>query len=163
MENITEKCISFLQFRIKKEEESHRLYKSMSIWLNWKGYSGAAKLWNKYAEEELNHANWAYTYLLSLDVKPEVDSLERPYNEFTTLSMIIQLSYNHEKKITLQCQQLAKEALLEGDFMLLELAQKYLKEQQEELDKTNYWINRIEIFGESKEALFLLDNEMGNN
>lgn len=160
-QNISEGLIKLLNYRIVQEEFSSRLYKAMSIWLNFKGYSGAAALWAKYSSEEQTHADWAYTYLLDMDIKPEVPALEKPDNEFAGLVEIINKSYEHEQKVTEQCQKFADSAWKEGDYMALELAQKYLKEQQEELAKTNYWVDRIEIFGQSNEALFLLDNEMG--
>lgn len=160
-QNISQGLIKILNFRIVQEEFSSRLYKAMAIWLDYKGYSGAAKLWNTYSSEESKHAEWSYEYLLDMDIKPEVPALERPDNEFAGLADIINRSYEHEQKVTEQCQQLAASAWKDGDYMALELAQKYLKEQQEELMKTNYWVDRLEIFGQSPETLFLLDNEMG--
>ena len=162
MKNISEKVIKLLNFRIEQEEFSSRLYKAMSIWLEYNGYLGAAKLWDKYSDEELIHAEWAYEYLLDLDIMPEVPELRKPDTEFGGLVDIIQRSYDHETKVTDQCQEFAKGAFTEGDYMALELAQKYLKEQQEELAKTTNWLDRIEAFGSSKEALRLLDNEMGD-
>ena len=64
--NISENLIKILNYRIVQEEFSSRLYKAMAIWLDFKGFNGAAKLWNTYSEEELKHANWAYEYLLDI-------------------------------------------------------------------------------------------------
>lgn len=158
--NISEKLIQILNYRIVQEEYSSRLYKSMSIWLDFTGYNGAAKLWKKYSEEELKHAEWAYEYLLDMDVKPDVPALEKPDGTFTDLVQIINKSYEHEQKVTEQCQNFAQEAFKAGDYMALELAQKYLKEQQEELGKTSYWINRIKVFGTSQVVLQEIDEEM---
>lgn len=162
-QNISEGLIKILNFRIEQEEFSSRLYKAMAIWLDYTGYSGAAKLWYKYSEEELTHAEFAYEYLLDMDIKPTVPALEKPDETFGGLVDIINRSYEHEQKVTEQCQEFAKSAFKDGDYMALELAQKYLKEQQEELAKTNYWINRIEVFGSDKTILFELDEEMGDS
>lgn len=162
-QNVSQGLIKILNYRIVQEEFSSRLYKAMSVWLNFKGYSGAAKLWAKYSSEEQTHAEWAYTYLLDMDIKPEVPALDRPDNEFAGLVDIINRSYEHEQKVTEQCQKFAESAWKEGDYMALELAQKYLKEQSEELKKTSDWVNMLEIYGSSKESLFLLDNKMGES
>lgn len=159
--NISQGLIDILNYRIVQEEYSSRLYKAMAVWLEYTGFSGAAKLWNTYSEEELKHAGWAYEYLLDMDIKPNVPALEKPEGEYSDLINIIYKSYEHEQEVTRQCQELANKAFKEGDYMALELAQKYLKEQQEELAKTNYWINRLKIFGSGQDVLFLLDNEMG--
>lgn len=159
--NVNEEMIKLLNFRISQEEYSSRLYFAMSVWLNFKGYAGAAKLWKKYSEEEQNHANWAYTYLLDLNSKPVVPGLEQPPVDFKSFLHIIVASKQHEIKVTTQCQELAKAAQQIGDYQTLELAQRYLTEQVEELAKIQYWIDRLDAFGTDKIALRLLDNEMG--
>lgn len=158
---ISKKIIVLMNLRIQQEELSSRLYLAMSIWLDLNGYSGASKLWAKYSQEELTHADWAYSYLKSLNILPLVPSLTSPQTEFKGLPNIIALSYEHELLITSQCEQLAKAANDDNDFMTLELAQRYLKEQVDELGKTQYWVDRLEAFGDDKISLRLLDNEMG--
>ena len=44
--------------------------------------------------------------------------------------------------------------------MLLSLALKYVAEQVEELDKLQTILDMIDVFGTSKESLFLLDNKL---
>lgn len=158
---ISDKVINLLNFRIQKEEESARIYLSMSNWLNFNGFNGAGKLWAKYSEEEIVHSKIAYEYLLDLDINPVVPVLSKPPQEFKGFTDIILISLDHEKEITMQCQELAKVCIEEGDFMTLSLAQKYLSEQVEEIAKTTKWADRIDAFGEDKIALRLLDNEMG--
>ena len=158
---INDKIIGLINYRIQQEEYSSRLYLAMSKWLNFNGYFGAAKLWQKYSDEELKHAGWAYSYLEDLNILPIVPALDNPPSEFEGLCNIIHDSLDHEVDVTNQCSELAKSALAENDFMTLELAQKYLKEQVEEIAKTTYWVDRLEAFGETPEALRLLDNEMG--
>lgn len=157
---ISEKTTGLMNYRIEQEELSSRIYKAMSVWLDYNGFPGAAKLWAKYSEEEAAHAEIAYKYLLDLDVMPEVPPLEKPQTEFNGLPDIIRLSYNHELDVTEQCNKLARTAFEEGDFMTLQLAQWYLKEQTEEIAKTKGWVDKLNAFGQSKEALRLLDNEM---
>ncbi len=161
MKNISQKLIELMNYRIAQEEASSRLYKAMAVWLDFKGYSGASKLFNKYSSEELVHANWAYEYLLDLDVMPNIPALEKPVVEFSGLVDIINKTYEHEQKVTAQCEALAAAAFKDGDYMTLHLAQHYLDEQIEELAKSNYWVNRIEAFGSDSKILFEIDEEMG--
>ena len=161
MKNISQKLIELMNYRIAQEEASSRLYKAMAVWLDFKGYSGASKLFNKYSSEESKHAEWAYQYLLDLDVMPVVPAIEKPTAEFAGLVDIINKTYEHEQKITEQCQTLAAAAFKDGDYMTLHLAQHYLDEQIEELAKSNYWVNRIEAFGSDSKILFEIDEEMG--
>lgn len=161
---ISKKIEDLINFRILEEEKSSRLYLAMAKWLRFNGYEGAAKLWEKYSEEELIHTNWAYTYLEDLDIKPIVPSLPEPKCEYASLSEICKLSYDHELLVTKQCNDLAKASQEEGDFMTLQLAQKYLAEQTEEIMRQTHWLNRIELLGGesiTNDGLYLLDKEMG--
>jgi ferritin len=159
---LSTECITTLNYRIEQEDYSSRIYLSMSMWLNDKGYTGAASLWRKYSDEERTHADWSRTYLLSMGVQPKTSRLEEPPQSFTGLPDIIEQSFNHEIDITKQCKELASEAFRKGDHMLYELALHYLKEQVEEHDKMQTWMDKLEAFGTDAVAMRFLDNEMGS-
>lgn len=161
MENISTKTIELLNLRIKNEELSSRIYRQMYVELDYYGYSGAAKLWKKYSDEELGHAQMVYDLLLDLDVLPTVPELKAPTSYNGDLPAIIKASYEHEQQITRECQQLYLETLKSGDILAMQLAQKLVTEQVEELAKSKYWVDKLEQFGDDKIALRLLDNEMG--
>jgi len=159
---IQDEIITLLNYRIQQEELSSRIYLAMSVWLELHGFAGAGKLWKSYSEEERKHAQWSYQYLLDLNIQPNVPALEMPVQDFKGLQDIIIKSYSHEVEIALQCQQLAQHCQRLGDYMTLDFVQKFLREQVEELAKTNYWIDRLETFGDGPATLRLLDNEMGH-
>lgn len=158
----TDSVINILNFRIEQEEQSSRLYHSMSIWLNDKGYMGAAKRWQSDADGEMEHAQWAKDYLLDMGVKPTIPALKQPPQDFEGLPDIIRKSFDHEILVTQQCNDLANQALKAGDNLLYQLANKFLQEQQEELGKIQTLLDKLEAFGEDKIAIRLLDNELGS-
>lgn len=158
---LSNKIINLLNIRINEEELSSRLYLAMSIWLNKNGFSGASTLFKKYSDEELLHADKGRSYLLDLDVLPQTNVIKSVVEQYDSLVTIIQQAYEHEIKITNQCEELAKACNDESDFMSLNVALWYLNEQTEELAKTKYWLDRLEAFGSDTIALRLLDNEMG--
>lgn len=157
---LEEPCIEYLNYRIQQEEYSARIYLSMSMWLNNKGYSGAASLWKTYSDEEMKHADIARKYLLSFGIQPLTPRLDSPKQDFSGLPEIIQMSFEHEIEVSAQIKTMADHALEYGDHMLYELCLAYLKEQVEEHDKTQTWVDKLEAFGTDKIALRLLDNEM---
>ena len=160
---IEEHCIKYLQYRIQQEDLSSRMYLSMSMWLNNEGYMGAAKLWETYSKEEATHADWSRTYLLSMGVTPETAVLDKQPSTYQGLPEIIRASFDHEIVVTKQIKDMASDAMKKGDHMLYELCLRYLKEQVEEHDKTQTWVDKLTAFGEDKVALRLLDNEMGGD
>lgn len=158
---ISDECIKYLNYRIKQEELSSRLYLSMSMYLENVGYLGAAKKWKEYSKEENTHADWAREYLLALGIQPETPTLEAPKQSFNGLPEIIKLTLEHETEVTKQCNDLGKDAISKGDFLLLQLVMKYQQEQIEEQEKAQNNVDRLELFGETKDVLLLLDQEFG--
>lgn len=157
---LSDQIVKFLNFRIEQEELASRLYLAMSNWLSDKGFVGAAKLWTAYSIEETEHAQWSYKYLLDLGYQPVTPALTAVPNDFQSLVDIIKKSYDHEVLITNQCKELMKACLAEGDYLTMQLANIFLTEQIDEIEKTQYWIDRINAFGSDKAALRFLDNEM---
>jgi ferritin len=157
---LSNECLSYLNYRIQQEEFSSRMYLAMSMWLDNNGYVNAAKLWKNYSNEELAHADWSRTYILSMGVQPSTPKLDQPGETFSGLPQIIKDSYEHEIDITKQIKDLADDSFKKGDHMLYELALKFLKEQVEEHNKMQNWIDQLNAFGEDKIAMRLLDHEM---
>jgi ferritin len=162
MENpFAKNAVDILNFRIQEEEKSSRLYEAMSLWLNDKGYTGAAKTWKKDAEGEMGHAQWAKDFLLDMGEVPKLPALPEPPHEFAGLPDVIRQSFAHEVLITQQCNDLANYSYTNGNHLLYQLAMKFLVEQQEELGKAQTYMDKLETFGEDKIAMKLFDTELG--
>lgn len=157
---ISEDCIEYLNYRIQQEEYSGRIYLAMSMWLEDNGYLNGGKLWKKYSDEEMNHANDARTYLLAMGVQPLTPKLDAPPQNFDGLPDIIQRSYEHEIEVTTQIKDLSTHALKKGDHMLYQLGLAYLKEQVEEHGKMQDLMDQLEAFGTDKIAMRLFDHEL---
>ena len=158
---ITDNAVDYLNYRIQQEEYSSRIYMSMTMWLDEKGFKGAAALWRKYSDEELTHADIARKYLLSFGVQPLTPRLDQPQQDFPgSLPEIIQLSYEHEIEVSTQIKKMADFAMSNKDHILYELCLGYLKEQVEEHDKMQTWMDKLRTFGTDPLALRLLDNDM---
>lgn len=156
----SKEVIDLLNYRIEQEESSSRIYHHMSLWLNDKGYTNAAKKWEQDSQDEMTHAGWAKDYLLSMGEVPATPMLKAQEDSYNTLADIIRKSYDHEINISKQCNQLAVYALKNGNMLLYSLAHKYVTEQVEELDKLQTLLDKLETFGEDKIALKLLDQEL---
>ena len=157
---LSQTIVDLLNYRIEQEEFSSRLYLSMSLWLINKGFKGAGKLFKKFSDEELIHADKAKEMLLANGLQPITPALEKPEQDFKSLPKVIEMSFEHEKEITRQCYDLTKTAFKEDNFMVAELGLWYAKEQAEELDKFQNLIDRFETFGTEPDLLRELDDEM---
>ena len=160
MKLLKDKIIKLLHYRIEQEEISARLYLAMSNWLKYNGFAGAGELMYKYGEEEWEHSQWVYKYLDDMNELAPVPTLPEQTIEFEGLVDVLEKSYKHEVEISIQCNELAKACVSEGDFLTFNLALKFTDEQVDEVAKAQYWLDRLEAFGSDDVALRLLDNEM---
>lgn len=158
---IDKSIIELLQYRIQQEEISSRMYEAMSRWLDFKGFTGAAKLWKKYSTEELTHAGWATVYLQDLNILPETRVIEQPQMTFKSLPNIVALSMKHEVEILEQCSELMNKCQEIGDNLTFTLAHKFVAEQSEEIGKLQLWIDQLEQFGDTGASLMMIDEKMG--
>lgn len=161
---INEELVEILQYRVNQEELSWRMYRAMQMWLEYNGYFGAAKLWKKYAQEELEHAEWTEQLLLSLNYKPEIRVIEPVKNDFSSLKSIVALSYQHEVDVLKQVEKLtdvADKANCTGKHSVYMLGHRFVQEQVDEINKLQYWVDRLIAFGDDSCNLKLLDDEMG--
>jgi len=155
---ISQKTIDLLNYRINQEELSSRIYLAMHLWLQDRAYFNAAKLWKKFSDEELNHANWAREFLLDYDITPETRALEVVPNSFEGLPNIVYKTLEHETLITKQCHELLKHSF--DDLYVMPLAQKYVQEQGEEVGKAVDLVTLLENYGTDKLAVALYDHEL---
>lgn len=157
---LSDDCVEYLNYRVQQEEYSGRVYLAMSMWLDNNGYVNAGKLWRRYSNEEMSHSDIARTYLLSMGVQPVTPKLDAPNQTFSGLPEIIEMSFDHEIVVTKQIKELATDAMKKGDHMLYEFALAYLKEQVEEHNKMQNWVDQLNAFGTDQIAMRLLDHEM---
>jgi len=152
--------LELFNYRINQEEASSRLYLKMSTHLNDVGYFNAAKLWRKFAEEELEHADIARNYLLALDIEPETRDIIVPLKTFSGLDGVINTTLEHEYEVTQQCEDLAKACLKQLCFKSFSIAQKYVDIQIHELEEYHDMKNRLDLFGTDPISLRIYDNEL---
>lgn len=154
------KLITLLNYRIQQEEESSRIYEQFALWLDNAGFKNFAALYYKYAHEELAHSKFAKDHLLAFGIEPDLKPLPAPAYKFNSLKEILKLTLEHEQEITRQCSELTKVAAALDDFPTMTLGMKYCAEQVEELDKAQTFVDMIETFGDSKEAMLTLEHNV---
>ena len=129
---VKSKTLQLIQEQIEHEMFASRLYLSMAVWLDAKGYPETAKFFAEHAPEERGHAMWFVNFLLERGEKPIIPATELPPNDFETEEEIFTASIDHEKFITQKIADIYAAALEEGDIMALEIARKLSVEQIEE-------------------------------
>lgn len=159
MKFINQDIINILNYRIQQEQYSSKVYEQMSLWLANESFLNMSKIWAKFAEEELEHAELAKNYLLSFNIMPELMVIEEPINDFKDARDIIQKTFDHEVSVTTQCLELTNKAMEWKDWTLFALGQKYNEIQRIEMDEVNSLVDIAKLTNDN----LILDKYIGEN
>ncbi|MDU2372946.1 MAG: ferritin [Peptoniphilus harei] len=143
------------------EVESGYIYYSMANYVEDKGMSGFAHFFNKQAEEEFEHAEKLRRFLFEIDVRPDLEGIDKPETEFGTFTETFKTALEHEKEVTKRIHDLVDLSVEENDHRVTSLLQWYVDEQVEEEDNFRDIVERLERINESWSGLYIYDAELG--
>ena len=147
--------------QINKEFYSGYLYLSMSAYLRELGLFGFASWTKLQAKEEVGHGLKLFDYLIERNSFVTLKQIKTPEFEFNGILSIFNTIYEHEKCITSSVMQIAKAAEEECDRTTLSFIDWFINEQIEEEQNVKDIIKRLELFGDDKTSLYLMDKELG--
>lgn len=150
-----------LNEQINKEFYSGYLYLSMSAHLKELGLLGFASWLKTHAKEEVEHGLKIFDYLINCNSFVTLKQIRTPEFEFNGILSIFNIIYEHERCITQAIMTIAKKAEEECDRTTLNFIDWFIEEQIEEEETVKNIIKRLELFGDDKVALFLMDKELG--
>ncbi len=149
-----------LNEQINKEFYSGYLYLSMSAHLKELGLNGFASWTKLQAKEEVEHGLKIFDYLINCDSFVTLKQIRTPEFEFNGIISIFNHIYEHEQCITNAIMNIAQKAEEENDRTTLNFVDWFIAEQIEEEENVKNIIKRLELFGEDKVALYLMDKEL---
>lgn len=142
---LSSEIVNLLNTQIKSELESSQLYKSMACWLDDNGWAGASKYFFKSGQEELVHMDKIYMYLFERNCVAIVPPCDKVQDKFKDIRDVLELSLEHEIKVTKEWENISNVAKNNGDNTTVEFAQWFLKEQVEEEQKFRDLIFKLNL------------------
>lgn len=159
---ISQKVIERINVQIEREMFSAYLYMAMSAEMSKQGYTGVAKWLMVQYHEELFHAMKFYKYLLEQGAKPVVPAIKQPtVKEGIGIKELFTEVLKHEKTVTASIRELLEFAMADKDYATENLVRWYVDEQVEEERNGEEILQDIELLGENKQGMFMLNIELG--
>ncbi len=155
-----QKVIDTINFQIKAEEESSRLYFAMANWCEMNGFAGSAAYLYEHANEERMHMVKLVKYLNERGAQAKTKSLEEPQNEWDSLKDVFKGVLVHEEKVTELINNLYEICLNEKDYLTSNFLQWYIQEQVEEEASARSVLDQLELASTSQGGFFHFDKEM---
>jgi ferritin len=158
---INKKMFDALNEQIKNELESAYIYLSMVAYFHSRNLDGMAHWMRCQVHEETIHAMKFFDHLINrggelvlLDLKQLKTTWKSPLEPWKD-------AYAHEQFITAKIHNLIKIARAENDYTAEPMLAWFANEQIEEESNTDKVVRQLEMVGDSKEGLFMLDRELG--
>jgi ferritin len=158
---ISKKLFDAMNEQIKNELESAYIYLSMAAYFHARNLDGMAHWMRVQVHEETIHAmkffdhlNDRGTPIVLLGLKQLKTTWKNPQEPWVD-------AYAHEQFITGKIHDLLKVARKENDYTVEPLLAWFVNEQIEEESNTGKICRQMEMIGDSKEGLFMVDRELG--
>lgn len=158
---LSKKIVDRINLQINREMYSAFLYMAMSAKFNDDGYRGMGTWMMTQYHEEMFHAMKLYAYLQSQGALPVLDKIDAPVLKAKTVKEIFEASLEHEKFVTASIRELLELAIAEKDYATENMVRWYVDEQVEEEQNVMDILQDIDMMGDHKHALFMLNNELG--
>ena len=158
---IGEKINEILNEQINKEFYSGYLYLSMSAHMKEIGLNGFASWLRHQSREEVEHGLKIFDHLIDRNSFVTLKQIRMPDFEYNGILSVFNIIYEHEQCITRSIMSVAKLAEEECDRTTINFVDWFIEEQIDEEEAVKNIIKRLELFGDNKVALFLMDKELG--
>lgn len=161
MSTIPQNVQDAINEQIRNELFSAYLYLSMSAHFEGESLPGFARWMRVQAREEVSHGMKLFDYLADRGGRIVLGALEAPPTTFDSPLAIFRQSYAHEQKVTAMIHALYALAAGEKDYASQLALNWFVTEQVEEEKTASDIAARLEMVGDNRVALLMLDRELG--
>ncbi|HUG40950.1 MAG TPA: ferritin [Longimicrobiales bacterium] len=152
---------SLINDQIGHEFYAAYLYLAMSAHFETHGYGGFAKWFRMQSREESGHAMRLFDYLVERGEEIELRHIDQPAKGFGTPQEAFRAALDHERRVTAQINRLYEAARYADDYPTLIMLQWFIQEQVEEEQSTGRAVEQLDMAGENRAALLMLDTRFG--
>jgi len=158
---LSDRMLNELNKQINAELYSSYLYVSMSAYFESINLPGFAAWMRAQAQEEVAHASKFFGYVVERGGRVLLMPIEGPETEWDSPLAAFQATFAHEQVVTGLIHKLVDLAEEEKDHATRSFLQWYVDEQVEEEASADAVVQKLTMIGDSANALFMLDNALG--
>lgn len=158
---ISAKMQKALNKHLNEELFSSYLYLSMAAYFESKNLNGFANWMKLQSQEEYVHGLKFYDYIHQVGGRVTLSQITAPKTDWKNIKEVFTETLEHEKFITDLINKLVDLAILEKDHATNNFLQWFVNEQVEEVANAEDLVNKLEMIGDNKNGLFMLDRELG--
>ncbi len=158
---IKDKMLKALNKQLNEELNSSYAYLAMSAHFSSQSLNGFAHWFRMQSQEEYGHAMKILDYILARDGKVTLMKVDPPKAGWKTPQSVFKETYDQEVSVSKSINDIVDLALTEKDYATNNFMQWFVSEQVEEESTASTLLDRINLVGDNKNGLILLDKELG--
>jgi ferritin len=158
---VTKKMLDTLNDHLNEELYSSYLYLSMASYFEEKNLKGFAQWFRIQSQEEYGHGMKFYSFIIQVGGKVTLKAIKAPKTSWKSIMEVFAETLAHEKHITGLINKLIEQAIQGKEYATNNFLQWFITEQVEEEATVEGIINKLEMIGDAKSGLFMLDRELG--
>ncbi len=139
---------------------SAHLYLSMSAYFKSIDLLGFANWMRVQFEEEMSHGMRFFEFVDMMDGRAKLTEIPAPPVEWESPLDVFEQTYKHERAVSSRIYDLVSLAIKENDHATNNFLQWFVSEQVEEEASAKAIMKKLKFLGDSKSALFMIDQEM---
>ena len=159
---LTPKMQKALNTHLNEELYSSYLYLSMAAYFEAKNLKGFANWMRIQSAEEQMHGMKFFDFILQKGGKVTLAEIGAPKIEWKSIPEVFADTLKHEQKISNLINKLVEVAMAEKDYATNTFLQWFVTEQVEEESNVEEIVQKIDMIGDNKSGLYMLDNELGS-
>jgi ferritin len=149
-----------LNKQIQHEFNSAHAYLAMSAYFEAANLSGFAKWTRMQFQEEMEHGMRLFDFVHARGGRVTLHSIAEPTAEFKSTLDVLKQALEQEKKVTKLIHSLYELAMNEKDYATQVELQWFITEQIEEEKTFEEIVLQLDLAGDDRAALFMLDRQM---
>jgi ferritin len=158
---LTKKVEKAMNDQLEKELESAYVYLSMSAHCEAESLPGFASWLRGQAKEEVDHAMRFFTFILDRGARVTLGGIPEPQHSFDSPLDVFEQALEHERGVTSSIGDLYSLVESEKDYASQAWLDWFATEQVEEEKTVGQIVDSLRRIGDSGDALFLLDKDLG--
>jgi ferritin len=159
---LSKKMESAINRQINLEIQSALGYLQMSAYFARENLNGFAHWMRIQYQEELNHANKLFDYVIQRNGSVAIDAIAAPARTWKSTLAACEAGYQAEVNNTRQINSLMDQAIKENDHATRVILEWFVEEQVEEESSALNLIEQVKLAGNASGAILLLDRELGS-
>ena len=157
----TKKMQDALNKQLTDELYSSYLYLSIAAHFEEQSLKGFANWFRIQSQEEYGHAMKFYNFIIRTDGRVILTQIDAPKTSWKNVMDAFKDTLTHEKKITGLIPKLVDLSIQSKDYATNNFLQWFVNEQVEEEATVEEIIRKLEMIGDNKGGLYMLDRELG--